>query len=52
MAHEEAAKPGAGAKLLIRNIGLLLSGDLQRPILDAETVLVKDGKIVAIGREN
>src|SRR6267143_2272748 len=51
MAHEEAAKPGAGVKLVIRNIGLLLSGDLQRPILDADTVVVKDGKITAIGRE-
>src|SRR6266446_8840400 len=51
MAHEEAAKPGAGVKLVIRNIGLLLSGDLQRPILDADTVVVKDGKIAAIGRE-
>src|SRR6202166_1692001 len=51
MAHEEAAKSGAGMKLVIRNIGLLLSGDLQRPILDADTVVVKDGKIAAIGRE-
>src|SRR5258707_9098551 len=51
MAHEEAAKPGAGVKLVIRNIGLLLSGDLQRPILDADTVVVKDGKIAAVGRE-
>ena len=25
--------------------------DLQRPILDADTVVVKDGKIAAIGRE-
>src|SRR6202051_1813879 len=51
MAHEEAAKTGAGVKLVIRNIGVLLSGDLQRPILDADTVVVKDGKIAAIGRE-
>src|SRR5258705_5584957 len=51
MAHEEAAKPGAGVKLVIRNIGLLLSGDLQRPILDADSVVVKDGKIAEIGRE-
>src|SRR5258707_9188265 len=51
MAHEEAAMPGAGVKLVIRNIGLLLSGDLRRPILDADTVVVKDGKINAIGRE-
>src|ERR1700746_2228668 len=51
MANEEAVKCGGDVKLVIRNIGLLLSGDLQRPILDADVVLVKDGKIVAIGRE-
>src|SRR5712672_2464594 len=39
------------ARLLIRNIGLLLSGDLKKPILDADTVLVVDGKIVAVGKE-
>src|SRR5882757_4534496 len=39
------------ARLLIRNIGLLLSGDLKKPILDADTVLVVDGKIVAVGRQ-
>jgi enamidase len=38
------------ARLLIRNIGLLLSGDLKNPILDADTVLAVDGKIAAIGR--
>ena len=52
MAHEEAGKPGAGGtKLVIRNIGLLLSGDLQRPILDADTVVVKDGRIAASGNQ-
>jgi enamidase len=51
MAHEEPTKSSAGVKLVIRNIGLLLSGDLQRPILDADTVLVKDGRIAAVGRE-
>src|SRR5215469_1581266 len=50
MAHDESVKP-APAKLVIRNIGLLLSGDLQRPILDADTVVANDGRITAIGRE-
>ena len=50
MAHEETAKASAGVKLVIRNIGLLLSGDLNRPILEADTVVVRDGRIVAIGR--
>jgi enamidase len=38
-------------KLVIRNIGLLLSGDLNKPILDADTVVVKGGRITAIGKE-
>src|SRR5215471_2350550 len=51
MSHEEAVKPGVGVKLVIRNIGVLLSGDLQRPILEADTVVVKDGRVAGIGRE-
>jgi enamidase len=50
MAHQEAATSGTG-KLVIRNIGLLLSGDIGKPILDADTVVVVDGRIAAIGRE-
>ena len=38
-------------KVVIRNVGLMLSGDLERPILEADTVVVDDGVIVAIGRE-
>lgn len=37
-------------KLVIRNIGLLLSGDLENPILDADCVVALDGRIAAIGR--
>ena len=37
--------------VVIRNIGLLLSGDLERPILEADTIVVKDGLITAVGRE-
>ncbi len=51
MAHEEAGKPNPGPKLVIRNIGLILSGDINRPILDADTVIAKDGRITAVGRE-
>ena len=51
-----ADKPGADktktqSRLLIRNIGLLLSGDLRQPILDADTVVAVDGKITAVGKE-
>ena len=38
-------------KLVIRNIGLLLSGRLEEPILDADTVVAVDGRILAVGRE-
>ena len=48
---EEAGKMSSGAKVVIRNIGLLLSGDLLKPILDADTVVVRDGRISAIGTE-
>ena len=42
-----AASPG---KLVIRNIGLLLSGDIQNPILDADTIVAVNGKITGIGK--
>ena len=37
--------------LLIRNIGLLLTGDIQKPIRDADTVLCVDSRIAAVGKE-
>src|SRR6267142_2000643 len=48
---QEAAQQKLPTRLLIRNVGLLLSGDLEQPILDADTVLAVDGKIAAIGKE-
>jgi len=44
-----AAQKTSG-KVVIRNVGLMLSGDIDRPILDADTVVVQDGAIVAVGR--
>src|SRR3954464_2992354 len=49
MAVDTAAAPKG--KLVIRNVGLLLSGDLDRPILQADTVVAVDGIITAVGRE-
>ena len=40
----------SGQRTLIRNIGLLLSGKLEQPILDADTILSVDGKIAEIGK--
>src|SRR6202035_5055081 len=49
MAHDAPQATGPG-KLLIRNIGLLLSGALEKPILDADTITAVNGRITAIGR--
>ncbi|MES3013509.1 MAG: Enamidase, partial [Pseudomonadota bacterium] len=47
----DAASTGKSGKVVIRNIGLLLSGDIDKPILDADTIVVNDGLIVAVGNE-
>src|SRR5665811_1980061 len=49
MAHDEP-QAGGPTKLVIRNIGLLLSGALEKPILDADTIVAVNGRITAIGR--
>lgn len=46
-----AAIAEQSGKVVIRNIGLMLSGDLMCPILDADTIIVNDGKIIAVGKE-
>ena len=46
----ETAPSEKSGKVVIRNIGLLLSGDIDQPILDADTIVVNDGIIVAIGK--
>lgn len=50
MAHETQAQAQGPQKLVIRNVGLMLSGALENPILDADTVVAVDGKIAAVGR--
>ena len=47
----EIATSGTSGKVVIRNVGLMLSGDIDRPILDADTVVVRDGRIAAVGRQ-
>ena len=46
----EAASTGKSGKVVITNIGLLLSGDIDHPILDADTMVINDGLIVAVGK--
>ena len=38
-------------KVVIRRVGLMLTGDIDRPILEADTIVVDDGVITAVGRE-
>lgn len=37
-------------RTLIRNLGTVVSGDITAPIADADSILVEDGRIVAVGR--
>ena len=50
MVQQETSQTKAQTKVVIRNIGLLLSGDLNKPILDADTLLAVNGKIAAVGK--
>jgi enamidase len=50
MAEQQAVAGGSDDKLVVKNIGLLLSGDLNRPILDADSVVSVGGRITAVGR--
>src|SRR6202021_82731 len=49
MPHDQPKAAGR-SKLVIRNIGLLLSGAMEKPILDADTIVAENGKITGIGR--
>jgi enamidase len=50
MAQDDVSKL-TRSRLLIHNIGLLLSGDINRPILDVDTILAIDGKISTVGKK-
>ena len=49
MAQDPTTSPKG--KLVVRNIGLLLSGAIEHPILDADTVVAVDGVITAVGKQ-
>ncbi|MCD6568008.1 MAG: amidohydrolase family protein [Dehalococcoidia bacterium] len=38
------------ASLLIKNIGKIVSGDIKKPIIEGDAVLVEDGKIKKVGK--
>src|SRR5262245_875718 len=47
----EAAPRGTRQmRTLIRNVGTLVTGDVDAPIADADSILIEDGRIAAVGR--
>lgn len=46
-----AAPEAPKGKTVIKNIGLMLSGALENPVLDADTLVAVDGRITAFGKE-
>ena len=37
------------AKILLKNIGCLYSGDINEPVIKADSILIEDGKIIEVG---
>lgn len=50
MAHDPTPAPQGPTKLVIRDVGLMLSGRLEEPILEADCLIALDGKIESWGR--
>jgi enamidase len=46
----DIALEGKSGKVVIKNIGLLLSGNIDQPILEADTIVIQDGIIQAVGQ--
>jgi enamidase len=51
MAHDPAPATEGPTKLVIRNVGLMLSGRLEEPILEADCLVADNGRITNWGRE-
>lgn len=50
MAHEANPTAEGPSKLVIRNVGLMLSGRIEEPILEADCLVAENGRISAWGR--
>lgn len=48
--HDSQASIPTG-KLIIKNVGLMLSGDINNPLIDADGIVAVGGRIAQIGRE-
>ena len=44
---QDTAAAATPSKLVIRNIGIVLSGALENPILEADTIVAENGRISA-----
>jgi enamidase len=51
MAHDPTPATEGPTKLVIRNVGLMLSGRLEEPILEADCLIADNGRITSWGRE-
>ena len=52
MPHDAAGPAGTGpTKLVISNIGMVLSGKLEAPILEGDCLVAENGRISAVGRQ-
>src|SRR5262249_51532704 len=50
MAQDQAKQPATPSRLVVKNIGLMLSGDIGKPVLDADTIVVENGRITGVGK--
>jgi enamidase len=50
MAHDEPVKPSGPRKLVIRNLGPVLTGHIGAPLAEAEVIVALDGRISFIGK--
>ena len=51
MPHDAAPAGTGPTKLVISNIGMILSGKLEAPILDGDCLVAEGGRITAVGRQ-
>src|SRR5262249_57648682 len=49
MSHDDPTMIKKDVRVVIRNIGLLLSGELNNPVLQGDTVVAVNGRISAMG---
>ncbi len=47
---QEDSKPAGKTKLVVGNIGMILTGDLASPRIDGDTIVAENGRITAVGR--